>query len=100
MLASVRCRPQEASGTGLSTGAPPTGEICSTFASSAEEQRPAYAPRASYQGVEAGGEGCGNPTTLVAMPMLVPGANGAVGMTGSRLPGAPLRPAGFVHRTS
>ena len=74
MLASARCRPQVASGTGLSVARPERSEICSTLALPAEEQRALV----GAVGLDPGSRDVhgGNPTSPVARPIVVPGAKG------------------------
>src|SRR3954471_4342505 len=99
MLASVRCRTHVASASGRSTGASGVVPLMRrTCAPPSAEQAPVYRPSASAHGVLAviGGK----PICVVSAPIVVPGANGALGST--LLSGAepPPTAAGLVHRTS
>ena len=97
MLPSSRCRPQVASGTGLSTGAPARGLACSERAPPADEQRAENAPR--YSTYVVGGAGTVKPTSVLPSPIEVVVGNGLLGSTVVSLAAPPLSAPGLLHST-
>src|SRR4051794_35797356 len=97
MLASTRCRPQVASGSGVRANALVSGFTRSTFAPPAREQRPVTA----FGKVAHGVFGCGRPESAAfASAPITLDANGFVAYTGESFAAPPPSAAGLVQSTS
>ena len=99
MLASIRWRPQAAVGEGLNTGAPLRGVIWSTSGAAGRGAARGVGvrdldPRASVA------LGSFTPVIVIAVAIVVPGANGALGLIGVIGAEPPPSAAGLVQSTS
>src|SRR3954453_1334765 len=97
MFASMRCRPHFPSGLGFGTWAPGFDVSCRTWAPLADEKR-ALNSDGVLTHVVAGG-GWAIASSVIAVPMSVPGANGALGKIVLTAALPPPSAAGFVHST-
>src|SRR5215213_226528 len=97
MFASTRWRPHSGVGEARYTGAPLRASMCSTWALP-DEQRAVYAFGIWTQGVAA--LGSFTPVIEIAAAIVVPGANGALGLIGVIAAEPPPSAAGLVHSTS
>ena len=99
MLASVRCRPQVASGTALSAGAPVEWrDLQHVGVVAASRTRRCRRPWPRSRSCSPRGRG--TPTASVAIPIVVPGAKRSLGKIESSVPAPPPRAAGLVQRMS